>query len=68
MTKQEYDKRRIFLRNEIDQLILERNKAGWSFFYKQSRTEEAIKINNKIQLLFQEKQELYDKFKGEING
>ncbi len=68
MEEATYRKKVVTIQNEIEKLIKERDKAGYSIIKPEKRTLEAIKIHEKIRALQKQKVELYQKQKGEIEN
>ena len=68
MEEATYRKKVVTIQNEIEKLIKERDKAGYSIIKPEKRTKEGIKIHEKIRMLQNKKQELYQKQKGEIEN
>ena len=68
MEESTYRKKVVTIQNEIERLIKERDKAGYSIIKPEKRTKEGIKIHEKIRMLQNKKQELYQKQKGEMKN
>ena len=68
MEESTYRKKVVILQNEIEKLIKLRDEAGYSIIKPENRTKEGIKIHEKIRMLQNKKQELYQKQKGEIEN
>ena len=68
MEEATYRKKVVTIQNEIERLIKERDEAGYSIIKPEKRTKEGIKIQQKIRELQNERQELYQKQKGEIKN
>ena len=68
MEEATYRKKVVTIQNEIERLIKERDKAGYSIIKPENRTKEGIKIHEKIRMLQNKKQELHQKQKGGIEN
>ena len=67
MEEATYRKKVVTIQNEIERLIKERDKAGYSIIKPEKRTEKAIEIQQKIRELQNERLTLY-KQKGEMKN
>lgn len=68
MEESTYRKKVVTIQNEIERLIKERDKAGYSIIKPEKRTKEGIKIQERIWDLQNKIQELYQKQKGEMKN
>ena len=68
MEEATYRKKVVTIQNEIERLIKELDKAGYSIIKPEKRTKEGIKIQERIWDLQNKIQELYQKQKGEMKN
>ena len=68
MEEATYRKKVVTIQNEIERLIKECDKAGYSIIKPEKRTKEGIKIQERIWDLQNKIQELYQKQKGEMKN